>query len=119
MSEVHVWESSQIWRREDGAIVEDRQGKHYSSDPNEAFIHVVLLADYTALRAEVERLLGLLGRTRVCVQAELGEYKIFLKRPGMAPDAYVFGLRRLAECDALLTEVAAVLRAAPPTTGSR
>lgn len=56
MSEVHVWESSQIWRREDGAIVEDRQGKHYSSDPNEAFIHVVLLADYTALRAEVERL---------------------------------------------------------------
>lgn len=66
--------------------------------------------------AEVERLLGLLGRTRVCVQAELGEYKIFLKRPGIAPDAYVFGLRRLAECDALLTEVAAVLRAAPPTT---
>jgi len=56
VSEVHVWESSQIWRREDGAIVEDRQGKHYSSDPNEAFIHVVLLADYTALRAEVERL---------------------------------------------------------------
>lgn len=56
MSEVHVWESSQIWRREDGAIVEDRQGKHYSSDPNEAFIHVVLLADYTALRAEVELL---------------------------------------------------------------
>lgn len=138
MSEVHVWESSQIWRREDGAIVEDRQGKHYSSDPNEAFIHVVLLADYTALRETVKRL------NRRCQEAETAmvEYRKLVAAPpdgvGIRFVSGSLGRALLAwHCDHLRwlidhgerhfgtlwrqatpADVAAI-RSADPTTGSR
>ena len=59
---------------------------------------------------EIERLRGLLMESRVCVRAELGEYEAFLKRPGMHPDAYVFGNRRLGEVDNLLARIDAALR---------
>ena len=62
---------------------------------------------------EIERLRGLLMESRVCVSAELGEYEAFLKRPGMHPDAYVFGNRRLGEVDNLLACIDAAL--AQPT----
>ena len=110
MSEVHVWESSQIWRREDGAIVEDRQGKHYSSDPNEAFIHVVLLADYTALRAEVERLTKARDEALGMAEEQQREVAKALRIDPTGDSVYLH-YQILAVIDAVRTSF--------PTTGSR
>lgn len=121
MSEVHVWESSQIWRREDGAIVEDRQGKHYSSDPNEAFIHVVLLADYTALRAEVELLKVDLDETIKDSHKQLDEVERLqklVKRARPYVQAYA-AITRTDEVSLDASETAEAMRLSVPTTGSR
>lgn len=50
----HIWHAQSIFRREDGAIVETKEGLPFSSNHAEAFVDVRLASDYDALRAEVE-----------------------------------------------------------------